>query len=153
MELDTVSWLPASHHGSLLPCQQQCWVTLRLQSSKAVFYAKDDDHCPCQAFIDALKTDIQTWLDLGDQLVVAADINEPVGSSSLTSVFQDLGLHEMFRHNHSGRTPPTYNHGSETIDAIFVTSSLLGLRSGYLAFGDAIPSDHRAHSVHGGIWS
>ena len=54
-------------------------------------YAKDNNQCPHQAFIDDLGTDIQTWLDVGDQLVIAANINEPVGSSRLTSVFSRFG--------------------------------------------------------------
>jgi hypothetical protein len=55
-----------------------------------------------------------------------------------------MGLHEIFLSTHDGRPPPTYNRGRDAIDAIYVTTSLRGSRCGYLAFGDAVPSDHRA---------
>jgi hypothetical protein len=72
------------------------------------------------------------------------DANDPIVSSLLTTQIQSLGLREIFLASHEGRPPPTYNRGTEAIDSIFVSPALVGCPCGYLAFGEAIPSDHRA---------
>jgi hypothetical protein len=108
------------------------------------FYAHDDDRCPRQAFIDDLLQELQAWIDAGDQIVLAMDVNDPIVSCSLTTQIQQLGLKEIFLASHAGTPPPTYNRGVEAIDAIYVSQALVGCQCGYLAFGAAIPSDHRA---------
>jgi len=108
------------------------------------FYNNNDDRCPRQAFLEDLSAEIQTWLDLGDQLMIALDLNEDIRSSTIQSLFASLGLTELLTHRHGRNAPPTYNRGTAPIDAIFVTATLLECRCGYFAFGAAVPSDHRA---------
>jgi hypothetical protein len=108
------------------------------------FYTHDDDRCPRQAFIDDLLQELQVWMDMGDLIVLAMDANDPIVSCSLTTTIQHLGLREIFLASHDGIPPPTYNRGVDAIDAIYVSPALVGCRCGYMAFGAAIPSDHRA---------
>jgi len=45
---------------------------------------------------------------------------------------------------HGQDAPNTHNRGSAPIDGIFMPAQLIpNIRSGYLAFGEGIPSDHR----------
>jgi len=111
---------------------------------RAYLYGQDDDRCPRSAFSEDLVRELTTWIDAGDQLCLLVDVNDPIHNCDLTNRLRDLGLVEIFLTNHSRCPPPTYNRGQAAIDAIYVTPALLGSRCGYLAFGDAIPSDHRA---------
>jgi hypothetical protein len=107
-------------------------------------YDHDDDRCPRAAFIDDLTAAASSWLESGDQLLIAIDANDDVRNCDLTRRFRELGLHEAVMARHGLQAPPTYNRGSLPIDAIYVSSTMLNLPCGYLAFGDAVPSDHRA---------
>ena len=100
---------------------------------------------PIQSFWDDLETDICTWLDEGDHIVLCGDWNRKVNSNLLKSFVTSLGLKEAIHHVHGKDAPATYQRGRNCIDGIFVTNELLGCRGGYLAFG-TIPGDHR------GIW-
>ena len=111
---------------------------------RAVLYKRNDDRCPRLAFTEDLCQEISTWLLTGDQIMVLMDMNEDVCSSPAAASLRALGLTEVILHNHGSNAPPTYNRGSTPIDGIFVTSTLLHhVKTGYLAFGEAVPSDHR----------
>jgi len=46
---------------------------------------------------------------------------------------------------HHQSPPATHNHGSNPIDGIFLPITLVDqCRTGYLEFGEAVPSDHQA---------
>ena len=107
------------------------------------FYDQNDDRCPWEAFMADLSIYILECLTLGDQLVLALDLNDDIRSSSAAASLVALGLQEVLLHRHGAKAPPTYNRGSTPIDAIFVSPTLLGCHAGYMAFGEGIPSDHR----------
>jgi len=54
-----------------------------------------------------------------------------------------MGLVEAVATQYGPNTPNTHNHGSKPIDRIFLAPNLTqNITSGYLAFGEGIPSDH-----------
>jgi len=56
-----------------------------------------------------------------------------------------MGLVEAVTSQHGQLGPNTHNRGTNPIDGIFIPPSLLtNVMSGYFAFGEGIPSNHRA---------
>ena len=101
---------------------------------------------PRQAFLDDLTVAVQEAYDLGDQILVSMDANEPQLWSPDNPVvcalrpFDCSDLH-LDRHSRTS-APPTHNRGSRPIDTMMGTPSLRDSPSGYLPFGSA-PGDHR----------
>jgi len=78
-------------------------------------------------------------------VIILADINEDVRSEPIQSKFQAMGLVEAITATHSDSGPNTHNRGKNPIDGIFTPRILAqSLTSGYLAFEEGIPSNHRA---------
>jgi len=68
------------------------------------------------------------------------DCNEDVRTGKFTTIMkEELGLVETVTAQHGPDGPPTYERGSTPIDGIYVSSTLQGLRCGYLDF----TFDHR----------
>jgi len=87
---------------------------------------------------------IKKWQNEGDLVLVMADMNEDVRLPLIQNTFRTVGLVERLTTQHP-RPPPTHNHGSNPINGIFIPLSLLDhCQTGYLEFGVAVPSDHRA---------
>ncbi len=76
-------------------------------------------------------------------VIVSSDMNNDVRSQKIQQKLRQSGLVEGLTTQH--RFPlATHNQGSFPIDGIFLPSVLLDhCESGYLEFGEAIPSDHR----------
>jgi hypothetical protein len=96
---------------------------------------------PRKAFWKDLTKAIKVWLEAGDQLVVMGDYNEDVRDVQ-RKYLGPLCLTEPTVKKHG--SVPTYQCGSKPIDGIFLSKSLQMRQGGYLAFGEAILSDHRA---------
>jgi len=97
---------------------------------------------------DRLLTDlaraIQEWQAEGDMVIISGDMNDDIRSQKIQQAFRSSGLIEGLTTQHM-LPPATHNRGSLPIDGIFLPSALLDYcESGYLEFGEAIPSDHRA---------
>ena len=108
------------------------------------FNAAADDICPREAFIRDLKTDIQSWLDSGDQLIIGLDANEDMRRGPVSSMLREKGMSEAVMALHGVNAPPTTDYGSKVIDGIWVSPTLTPTKAGYLACGEAIPrTDHR----------
>ena len=99
----------------------------------------DIDDNPRSLFISDLLQEIEVWKQSGDHLVIGVDMNEPICSPHLFRSFQQAGLTDILSHRH-GSAPATSMRGSSQIDAIFVSSALLGSRCGMLPLG---AFDHR----------
>jgi len=81
----------------------------------------------------------------GDTVIVLADINEDIRTEPITSAFWQVGLREITTTQHGNQGPNTYNRGTNPIDGIFIPTQLIQeVTSGYLAFGEGIPSNHQA---------
>ena len=107
---------------------------------KSHFEAQDDDRCPRDIFIVDILKEVQAWKEEGDQIVIGIDANEDVRTGKLAKAFRDEGLIEICTTSHGQNGPTTYDRGQRPIDGIFVTSTLMASRCGYLPF----EFDHRA---------
>jgi len=105
---------------------------------------KDCTDTPKNRFLTDLKMAIKQWQTDGDIVMVLADMNEDVRSPLIKNMFREVGMAEVITSQHQ-RPPETHNRGSHPIDGIFIPLSLLDkCQTGYLGFGEALPSDHRA---------
>jgi hypothetical protein len=100
--------------------------------------------------IDALKKDlaaaISEWKEAGDHIIIGMDANEDVRTGDINTLFEGLGLREAILDKHKDKSPPaTQNRNTkrQPIDGIWVSACISISAGGYLAFGDACPSDHR----------
>ena len=74
------------------------------------------------------------------------DANEDVRKGETYNFFRAAGMKEAILSSHTGRDPPaTYNRNMnrEPIDGLWVTQGLRVSASGYSAFNEGCPSDHR----------
>ena len=102
-----------------------------------------DTRCPRQVFLEDLLEEIKQWKDEGDQIAISVIANEDVRSEdacSFSRKLREMGLVEAITTAHGKQGPPTYERGSEPIDGIFVSETLLQMTCGYLPF----VFDHRA---------
>jgi len=85
-----------------------------------------------------------TWQAEGDTVILVADMNKDVRVPAIQDMLRAVGLVDGPTMQHSS-PPATYNRGMNPIDGIFIPINLVDqCSSGYLEFGAAVPSDHRA---------
>lgn len=101
---------------------------------------------PCDLFIYHFLTELQSWLDLNDHLVLGIDANSDVWHGKLRHCLADHGLFESICSNHPSTPPPTYNRNKQerVIDGIFYTPDIDIQRCGFLPFDSplGVISDH-----------
>jgi len=106
--------------------------------------SQNNSESPKTVFLKDLGKAIQGWQEEGDTIIVVADMNEDVRSPSVQGMLRTVGLVDGPTYHHN-RPPATHNCGSLPIDGIFVPMTLVDqCTTGYLTFGEALPSDHRA---------
>jgi Reverse transcriptase (RNA-dependent DNA polymerase) len=98
---------------------------------------------PRDIFTDDLCTDIKSWQEQGDQIVLILDANENVTRGKFVDRLRTVGIFEMITRKHGAEGPATFHEGSEPIDGIFVSPTLLNCRCGYI----------RGVSDHLGLWA
>jgi len=108
--------------------------------------ALDRDINPRKAVTQDLHTVIQEWQNAGDQVILLTDFNDDVTSTPAKPWAASMGLVEALSYLHPrSPPPPTFQFGSHPIDGIFFSPELLtNAQGGYLGFGEAVNSDHRA---------
>ena len=119
--------------------EQSVW-----NQQRSYFDDHDDDRCPREIFIDDLVLEAKQWLEAGDQLVIALDVNDDVRDTregTFTRKMNQLGLVESISDQYGHDGPATYKNGSNPIDGIYVSRTLRGLKCGYLPFHPSF--DHR----------
>ena len=89
-----------------------------------------------------LWTQVDEWLEQGDQLVIGGDWNMDVRKEKFLKGFKDRDLIPAITGKHGSKGPATHNRGSLPIDEIFVSSTLQVIAAGYLSYGEC-GSDHR----------
>ena len=98
---------------------------------------------PTSRFWNDLSQLIIQWHSDGEQIVLSGDWNEDVTSPRMKEWLDLVGLKDLIIPQHEDKPPPTYHRGSDTIDAIFGSKSVVTAKSGFLGFGE-VPGDHRA---------
>ena len=96
-----------------------------------------------QAFWDDFWTQIDIWLNDGEQLIIGGDWNSNVTKDNFLRPFIERNLIPAVQSRHGKNLPATYSKGSVPIDEIFISSTLTLSHSGFLAHGSA-PGDHCA---------
>ena len=95
----------------------------------------DDDREARTAFLEDLKTDLDSWIAAGDALVVCGDINQDILSTEIVDYFEDIGLrHLIFSKHDPTNAPPTYYHRTTNtaVDGIWASPCLDLVRGSYL---------------------
>jgi len=101
--------------------------------------------CPKKSMLTDLVTTIQEWQDKGDWIILLADMNDDVSSSTIQDFCRTTNLVEAIHGLHGRAKVPTHQRGSTAIDGIFMSPSLLeAAHGGFLCFGEVTISDHRA---------
>ena len=112
------------------------------------FDGKHEDRDPRKAILEDLATEMRIWRDAGDCIIIGMDANEDVRNPLLVNFFKTFGMREAIleRHASDSSPPATYQRNTSRIpiDGIWCNRTLTAVHAGYFAFGDAIPSDHRA---------
>lgn len=83
---------------------------------------------------------------MGDHVIIGMDANEDVRTGEVNDLLSEAGLREVIIELHQDESPPaTHNRNTkrEPIDGLWATCGVNITNGGYLAFGDASPSDHR----------
>ena len=95
--------------------------------------------------LEDLKTDILSWQEEGDKIILLIDANDHLEGGLFINGLEDVGLRERIiqRHRDEWGIEPTHKTGSYPIDGIFTSPDINITAGGYLLLGDA-PSDHRA---------
>jgi len=125
---------PNSAQGELTVWAQQ----------KQYLLSINDDRDPRDAFLQDLSAELQAWLNMGDHIVLAGDLNDHILDAHITSLFDDLGLVNLiFTRHPTGQCPATYwrNTQHKVVDGMWATPGVQATRCGYLAPLD-FPGDH-----------
>ena len=107
---------------------------------KTFFDKTNREGNPRDLFTIDLLSDIRTWKECGDQIVLMLDVNDDVRNCDFSTQMLTIGLEETITSQHGDMGPSTYERGTRPIDGIYVSPTLRGLRCGYLDF----TFDHRA---------
>ena len=69
-------------------------------------------------------TQVDKWLEEGDQLVIAGDFNEDIRNPAFQNEFRKRQLIPAILNKHGPELPATHNSGKDPIDEIFVSSTI-----------------------------
>jgi hypothetical protein len=94
---------------------------------------------PLDLFDQQLGLFIEQCLETGEQVILGIDVNEDIRFGKFSAKMKTLGLTEICTHKHGTNTPSTYARGSQPIDAIYVSATILDSACGYLP----VTCDHR----------
>ncbi len=127
------------------PCQSGGAGSVFQQQARAMAVNKDYRN-PRTAIMQDLVATMNEWKTLGDHIILGMDANEDIRHGEVYDALEEIGLREVILELHNDTSPPATqnrNQRREPIDGFWATSGLTITRGGYLAFGDACPSDHR----------
>jgi len=133
------AYRPLKSKNGHLSVSQQHWRHFANQNLEQT----GQQHPRKQFWID-LKLLLQEWTEADKQVIVGINVNEYVGHPEITAFFSELGMTEAITNQHELDAPPTHQLGSQAIDGLFVTPSLLGWRCSYLGGLDGVTGNHRA---------
>jgi hypothetical protein len=95
-----------------------------------------------KVFWEDLWSQVDTWREEGNQLIMAGDWNTDVQNKEFLQPFLERSMVPAITHQHGTQGPETFSGGSMPIDEIFCSSSLQVQAAGYLQHGQAT-GDHR----------
>ena len=109
--------------------------------------ARKDGRWPKQDFFDEFVEEFESWIELGDQIIVTADFNDDVTSKNVNDVFDKLGLWKAnIEKRPISPLQPNCNRGRLLIVGICASKSLKHTAARYTLFAE-LPSNYRALCV------
>jgi hypothetical protein len=102
---------------------------------------------PRSLFLRDLATFVVKQQEKGDIIIIGMDVNEDVRSRHLKAYFDKIYMHEAILSSHPRLSPPATcikNESRTPIDSIWCSKGIRPIAAGFLRFGQATPSDHRA---------
>ena len=94
--------------------------------------------------MEDLKQELQTWIDMGDAIVIAGDVNVSVFHRSIKALFEEFNIRNLLFDLHDPTdAPKSYFRTSEgrIVDGIWGTPGVDVIRGGYLEPKD-FPGNH-----------
>jgi hypothetical protein len=67
---------------------------------QSFFDARNDDRCLRDIFVRDLVTEVQSWMESGDHIILGINANEPIQSGKVLQALQRLGLVEILSSTH-----------------------------------------------------
>jgi hypothetical protein len=108
------------------------------------FDEKRDNICPREAFTRDLCEELNLWLVMGDQVVIALDSNDDMKQGMVEKAFCGRNLCKVIMEWHGQNAPPMTDNGLRVINGIWVTPLIRIKQGGYLVGGEAMPqTNHR----------
>ena len=122
--------------------------TIYMQQQNDLIQEKREETDPREALLDDMSRVIAEDHKEGKIVILAGDMNEPIGSSKkLQSFLRNNNLYNAVEAKHIDLYPATYDRGRECLDLIAISNGVRVSaikRSGYLPFYEGYMSDHRA---------
>ena len=129
-----LAYLYRNRDGLDLVYNQQIWHLREINDNQS--YQK--------RMLDNLISNIVLWIDTGDYIVLAIDLNKHIINSEEAKRLQDIGLFDAISEKYySLGLVPTYQRGQVPIDGIFISPSLAITTGGYFSIG-YVSSNYRA---------
>ena len=126
------------------PCLNKQGATTVYSQHRRFLDDNNDDRCPRVAWLEDLQVAVRLWKKDGDQIILAADVNQDVRSDEIRDGFRRMGLTNLLMNKYGDRMPATYIDGSDPIDGLWGTPGITMSQGGMLPFNSGvIGSDHR----------
>jgi exonuclease III len=126
------------------PCANKTGPLSVYSQHKRHLQNKNDDRDPRLAFRLDLTAELATWIDMGDTIVIAGDVNESVFHHSISDIFDQFHIRNLIFDIHDpSEAPKTYfrTAGGRIVDGLWGTPGVEVIRYGYLEPGD-FPGNH-----------
>jgi hypothetical protein len=110
------------------------------------FNTINDGRCPRIAFLQDLCTDIETFKEEGDHIVLLIDGNSNMRCSDLKEKLTTCHLREVLLQKHGPHGPSTYRRNNQRIpiDGIWTSPNITISAGGYFAYDEVfLNTDHR----------
>ena len=128
-------------YSAYRPCVSHGENTIYAQQTRGLT-TLNDTRCPRVAFLEDLKTEIETANDKQEWVILAMDANTDITTKEIENFARTVNLINPITERHGSEGPPTYMRGSKQIDAILISPQIRIEECGYLPH-IASPSDHR----------
>ena len=113
---------------------------------KRYWLSRKIDTCSREMLRRDLSKFLKNCSDKGHNIVLCIDLNEDTNRSNgplYQTLIHENNLIDALKSKHKQPSPPIFENGSKTIDAIFISSQLNSIhRAGWLGFGQGV-GDHR----------
>jgi len=111
---------------------------------KTYLQSHNDDRHPRQAFLEDLEEELQSWIAMGDQIILSGDINDNIFDRHIVELFERHNMTNIIFDRHDPtHAPTTYyrTRSNRIVDGMWATPGITITRGGYLEPGD-FPGNH-----------